>query len=163
MAFLTGSDTSLTNLGSFLDPGVTSIDQPTKLPDHGNKTLSRAVALHLEGKREAAARTLSKAIEAGEHDPALYAALGHVQFELRDFEHAAASYRALTELDPVHRTAHYNLGVCLGNAQQWKPAAEAFRKSLTADATRVDAHLGLGIALIRSGSPAQAQEGSIII
>jgi len=68
MAFLTGSDTSLTNLGSFLDPGVTSIDQPTKLPDHGNKTLSRAVALHLEGKREAAARTLSKAIEAGEHD-----------------------------------------------------------------------------------------------
>ena len=86
MAFLTGSESGL---GSFLDP-VTSIDHGTKQPDHGNKTLSRAVALHLEGKREAAARVLSKAIEAGENDPALYAALGHVQFELRDFEHASA-------------------------------------------------------------------------
>jgi Flp pilus assembly protein TadD len=92
------------------------------------------VALHLEGKREAAARTLSKAIEEGERDPALYAALGHVQFELRDFEHAAASYRALVELDPAHHTAHYNLGVCLGNAQQWKQAADAFPQALAVDA-----------------------------
>ena len=62
---------------------------------------------------------------------------------------------------PAHRTAYYNLGVCLGNAQQWKQAADAFRKALAADATRVDAHLGLGIALIRAGSPAKPRNRSI--
>ncbi|MGA8580593.1 MAG: hypothetical protein WB579_18055, partial [Bryobacteraceae bacterium] len=103
MAFLTGSDSGLTSLGSFMPSSVTSINQP-KQADQANKTLARAVALHLEGKRESAARILSKAIEAGEHDAALYAALGHVQFELRDFEHAAESYRSVTEMEPNHRT-----------------------------------------------------------
>src|ERR1039457_6499769 len=58
--------------------GIRSIDQ-YQAQRTASKALSKAVSLHLEGKHESAARTLAKAIEGGERDPALYAALGHIQ------------------------------------------------------------------------------------
>jgi len=137
--------------------GVMSIEDG-KQQKRANRTLAKAVSLHLEGKLETAARLLAKAIEGGENDASLLSALGHIQYELRDFEAAAATYTQMAEAEPQHRTAHFNLGVCQGNLQKWKPAAEAFRKALEADATRAEALLGLGIALIHAGSPAQALE-----
>ena len=122
----------------------------------GEPHLSKAVSLHLEGKLESAAKMLSKAIEAGERDPALYSALGHIQYEMRDYEAAAAVYAQLVELEPLHRTAYFNLGVCQGNLKNWKAAAESFRVAAEVDATRTDALLGLGISLIHTGSPAKA-------
>jgi hypothetical protein len=44
--------------------------------------LARAVSLHLEGKRKDALRELNTAMEAGEESPEIYAAKGHIQFEL---------------------------------------------------------------------------------
>src|ERR1017187_10230415 len=73
-----------------------------------NRTLSKAVSLHLEGKLESATKLLSKAIESGERDPALFSALGHIHFEMRDYASAAATYTQLVELEPLHRTAHFN-------------------------------------------------------
>ena len=97
-----------------LPPGVTPINRlsPWRRAD---RTLSKAVSLHLEGKLEGAAGMLSRAIESGERDPALYSALGHIHYEMRDYESAAAIYEQLAELEPLHRTAHFNLGVCRGN------------------------------------------------
>src|ERR1035441_5516131 len=114
--------------GMPLPPGVTPITE-IRNPKRANKTLSKAVSLHLEGKLEGAARLLSKAIEDGERDPALYAALGHVQYEMRDYEAAAETYATLSEIDPKHRTASFNLGVCYGNLKQWKDAATAFQRA----------------------------------
>ena len=62
------------------------------------------------------------------------------------------------DLEPRHRTAHFNLGVCQGHLKNWKAAAEAFRAAPPAKTARADALLGLGISLIHAGSPAQATE-----
>src|ERR1039457_7282871 len=93
--------------GMPMPPGVTAITD-VKSHKRANKTLSKAVSLHLEGKLESAARLLSKAIEDGEKDLGLYAALGHIQYEMQDFEAAAHTYAALSEIDPKHRSASFN-------------------------------------------------------
>src|SRR5579863_9798735 len=138
--------------------GVTSIDDAKSPKRVGSRTLSKAVSLHLEGKRESAAKMLTKAIDSGERDASLYSALGHIHYEMRDYESAATTYAQLVGLEPQHRTAHFNLAVCQGNLKNWKEAAEAFRRAAEVDATRADALLGLGISLIHTGSPAQAME-----
>src|SRR5947207_13921646 len=92
---------------SMMPPGVTPITE-LKQQKRVNRTLSKAVSLHLEGKLESAARLLSKAIDSGEKDLGLFTALGHIHYEMRDYEAAARAYQQLVELDPVHRTGHFN-------------------------------------------------------
>src|SRR5580765_3896595 len=149
MEYVSGSQTN----GMPMPPGVTAITD-IKSQKRANKTLSKAVSLHLEGKLDGAARLLSKAIDDGERDMGLYAALGHIQYEMHDYAAAAETYAALAEFDPKHRTASFNLGVCHGNLKQWNEAATAFRRAAEADSSRADALLGLGIALIHEGQPA---------
>ena len=98
MEYVSGSQTN----GMPMPPGVTAITD-IKSQKRANKTLSKAVSLHLEGKLEGAARLLSKAIDDGERDIGLYAALGHIQYEMHDYEAAAQTYAALCEIDPKRR------------------------------------------------------------
>src|SRR6516225_5843785 len=148
MEYVSGTETN----GLPVPPGVATIND-LKNQKRANKTLSKAVSLHLEGKLESAARLLSKAIDDGEREAGLYSALGHIQCEMHDYESAARTYEQLADIDPRHRTAWFNLGVCQGNLKRWGEAAEAFRNATEADATRADALLGLGIALIHNGRP----------
>jgi hypothetical protein len=74
MEFVTGTQTN----GMPMPPGVTPITD-LKNQKRANKTLSKAVSLHLEGKLEGAARLIVKAVEEGERDLGLFAALGHIQ------------------------------------------------------------------------------------
>src|SRR5437762_277959 len=136
--------------GPAMPPGVTPITE-LKQQKRVSRTLSKAVSLHLEGKLESAANLLSKAIEEGEKEPGLFSALGHIQYEMRDFEGAGSTYEQLIEIDPRHRTAYFNLGVCQGHIKNWKSAVESFRKAADIDGTRADAMLGLGISLIHNG------------
>src|SRR5436305_7056473 len=99
MEYVTGSEHN----GLAMPPGVTPITD-LKNQKRANKTLSKAVSLHLEGKLEPAARLLTKAVEDGEREPSLYSALGHIQYEMRDYEAAARTYAQLSEVDPQHRT-----------------------------------------------------------
>ena len=137
MDFLSSAETSN---GNGMPPGVTPITE-LKHQKRVNRTLSKAVSLHLEGKLEPAVRLLSKAIEGGEKEAGLYTALGHIQYEMRDFDGAALTYMQLVELEPLHRTGHFNLGVCHGHLKDWKSSAEAFRNALEADSNRADALL----------------------
>src|SRR5579872_6187595 len=153
MEFVRGEVSSLETL----PPGVTSITDP-KHQKRVSRTLSKAVSLHLEGKLDSAAKLLSRAIETGEQDPGLYSALGHIHYENRDYQAAATTYQQLVELDHHHRTAHFNLGVCLGNLKDWARAAEAFHSAFECDASRADALLGLGICLLHIGQPKDSVE-----
>ena len=90
-----------------MPPGVTSISD-LKQQKRVSRTLSKAVSLHLEGKLESAARLLAKAIETGERESGIYSALGHIQYEMRDYEGAASVYGQLVEQEPLHRTAHFD-------------------------------------------------------
>src|SRR5690242_578867 len=94
-----------------------------------SKSLSKAVSLHLEGKLDEASRELRRTIEAGERHPALYSALGHVQYELKDFAEAVNSYAQLLEMEPTHRTGHFNMAVSLGKLARWAEAAASFQKA----------------------------------
>ena len=64
--------TSRTDLGLHLD----LIAPETAKTPAASATLGRAIALHLEGKTEAALKELSSAIEGGENLAELHAALG---------------------------------------------------------------------------------------
>src|SRR5690606_13967858 len=113
----------------------------------------KAVSLHLEGNLEQALEELNAAIENGEKGAEVYAAQGHVLFELGRFEEAAAAYQQLVELTPNHPTADFNLGICYEKLGQWEEAAQHFEKSLESDPEREDANLGLGICLLRQDKP----------
>src|SRR5664280_2139426 len=140
MEYVSGNQTN----GMPLPPGVTAITD-IKAQKRATRTLSKAVSLHLEGKLEGAGRLLSKAIEDGERDIGLYAALGHIQYEMHDFAAAARTYATLSEIDPKHRNASFNLGVCHGNLKQWGEAAAAFRAASDAGAPRPETMLGLSV------------------
>src|ERR1035441_7108209 len=77
---------------------------------------------------------------------------------MRDYPAAADVYAQLVELEPLHRTAHFNLGVCQGNLKDWSNASESFRIAAEVDASRTDALLGLGTSLIHTGKAEEALE-----
>ena len=48
------------------------------------------------------------AIEGGEETPEVFAAKGHIQFELEQFDDAIKTYERLLTLAPRHQTANFN-------------------------------------------------------
>src|SRR3954466_6484198 len=62
-------------------------------------SLGKAVALHLEGKTEAALKDLTSAIDGGENLAELHAAMGHMLFELQRFDEASKCYLKAAQAD----------------------------------------------------------------
>ena len=85
-----------------------------------SRALARAVSLHLDGKPQDALNELYSAVDSGEKDAEIYSALGHIHFQLDEFEEAATSYWKLVQLEPTHRTASFNLAVCLEKQGRWE-------------------------------------------
>ena len=119
-------------------------------------SLARAVALHLEGKRKEALKELNSAIENGEETAEVFAAKGHVQFELEQYDDAMKTYEKLLAVAPRHPTANFNLGICYEKLGRWQEATEAFTKALETDPQREEAQLGLGICLLHQEKPEPA-------
>src|SRR3954454_10869595 len=71
--------------------------------------LAKAVSLHLEGKRKEALQELKGAISSGGDSAEVYSAIGHIQFELEQYEDAAKSYTRLLSLEPKHTAGNFNL------------------------------------------------------
>ena len=118
--------------------------------------LARAVALHLAGKREEAVKQLQSASASGKAPAEVYRAMGHIQFELEDFQQAEKSYRALVRLKPQYAMGWFNLAVCLERLGNWDQALEAFHKACSLEPSHLDAHLGLAIAHLRLEDPKSA-------
>src|SRR5579863_7288482 len=110
--------------------------------------LARSVSLHLEGKRKEALKELNSAIESGEETAEVFAAKGHIQFELEQYEDAIKTYEKLLGAAPRHPTAHFNLAICYEKLGRWQEATDGFQKALETDAEREEAQLGLGICLL---------------
>lgn len=123
-----------------------------------SKVLSKAAALHLDGKLDEGAKELMRALDAGERHPALYFALGQLQYELQQYGPAAQNYTQAAILQPLHPTAHFNAAVCLGRSERWEDAAAAFRKAISNDPARTEAQLALGACLVQLGSHNEALE-----
>ena len=128
-------------------------------PDTTNKGsgyLARAVALHLAGKRDEALKQLQRAVAANEASAEIYRAMGHIQFEIGNFDEAAKSYRILTQVKPQYAMGWFNLAVCLERLSAWEDAAQAFHRASTLDPGNLDAHLGLGVCHLRQEDPKSA-------
>lgn len=134
-------------------PGVNGAEAAVKATQETriSRVLSRAASLHLDGKREEAARELVRALDGGDRHPALYFALGQLQYELGEYLPASQSYGQAALLQPQHPTAHFNTGVCLGRLERWDEAAESFKKAISNDPARLEAHLALGACLVQMG------------
>jgi tetratricopeptide (TPR) repeat protein len=122
------------------------------------RALSKAASLHLDGKLDEAAKELVRSLNGGERHPALFFALGQLQYELQDYGPAAQNYAQAALLEPLHPTAHFNAGVCLGRLERWEEAAASFRKAISNDPVRSEAHLALGACLVQSGLHNEAVE-----
>ena len=116
-----------------------------------SRVLSKAASQHLDGKLDEAAKEVVRALDGGERHPALYFALGQLQYELQEYRPASQSYAQAALLQPLHPTAHFNAGVCLGRIERWEDAAAAFRKAISNDPARTEAHLALGACLVQLG------------
>src|SRR5439155_827132 len=92
-------------------------------------SLGKAVALHLEGKTDAALKELSLAIDGGENFAELHAAMGHIQFELQRYDDAAKSYLKAAQADLKSKTASYNRGAA-GIARKDKAVIKEFSERL---------------------------------
>jgi tetratricopeptide (TPR) repeat protein len=82
----------------------TSAARPAAHAQTVSPALARSVSLHLEGKHKDALTELNTAIENGEGSAELYAAKGHLQFELEHYADAIKLYREAPRLAPRHNS-----------------------------------------------------------
>ncbi len=75
--------------------------------------LGRVVAFHLDGKYAEALQEINRAVANGIGTPQLYAAKGHLHYEMRQFEDAARSYQNVLNLQPDYPGATLNLALSL--------------------------------------------------
>ena len=136
-------------------PAGPEFNEKNVAPASGSAVLARAVSLHLAGKAEEALRHLQRAA-VSEGSPEIYRAMGHIQFELDDFQASADSYRALLKLKPQFAMGWFNLAVCLERQSSWEDACEAFHQSSVLDPKHMDAHLGCGVCHLRLEDPKSA-------
>ena len=71
-----------------------------------------------------------------EHSALLLGTLANLQFQQRDYDAAADSYRKILQVDPGDYSARLNLGICLEKTGQWAAALEEFGRVLEVDPHR---------------------------
>ncbi|HET8547298.1 MAG TPA: tetratricopeptide repeat protein, partial [Bryobacteraceae bacterium] len=118
----------------------------------------KGARLHLAGRSDEAMKVLTAAAGKNEHLAEIYAVLGQIQFEKQKYADAAATFAKLTDVEPRHRTAYYNHGVCLLRSGDKQAAATAFERALNVDPNRAGARLGLGLCRLATGDHAGALE-----
>ena len=89
--------------------------------------LAAAVKLASDGKLDEAVKDLERAESQGENPVEVQTGLGHLRFEQQKWDEAAGSYSQVVELEPKHRTAHYNLGLTLRWREKFAEDASRFR------------------------------------
>ena len=106
--------------------------------------LARAVSLHLEGKRAEALQELKGAASHAGETAEFASAMGHIQFELEQYEDAARAIQAPLDRSEAYGRTVQSCGLP-GKFGRWEDAAERFTKVLETSPTRTEARLGLAI------------------
>jgi len=141
-------------------PRVTSLrtahmESPEKSgagPMSGPGYLARAVALHLAGQREEALKQLQRAVAANEKSAEIYRAMGHIQFELGNFQESAKSYRTLAQLKPSTPWAG-SIWRSRWNAATLGTTLRGLSQGMHARSQALEAQLGLGVCHLRMEDP----------
>jgi tetratricopeptide (TPR) repeat protein len=128
-----------------------------KKPPKPAPSVVKAIVLHMEGKIEEAIKELQRGVKAGENTLDVYAGLGHLQFEAGRFDAAAEAYRTVLEREPLHKTCHYNLAVCLEKTGLHKEALASFEKAFEINPKRLEIGIGVGVSLLHLRRFAEAE------
>ena len=131
---------------------------PAGKPKRATKSVALARALELvsNGLLEDAIRELEQATQQGENTTDIHSSLSHLYFEQQSWEQAAAGYRKVLALDPFHRAAHYNLGLCLERMEAFEEASREFEAESQSDPLSWQSLLGRGFCLLKLGKPESA-------
>src|ERR1700687_402988 len=106
------------------------VDDPAKKKrPASSSTLAKAVTLASSGRLDDAVSELEAAAKRGESPAEVYAALGHLRFEQKNWAEATRCYSKVAEVEPKHRTARYNLGLCLERQGKFDEAGTAFESA----------------------------------
>src|SRR5258707_11256235 len=138
--------------------GDTVEDPSKKKRPIASSALAAAVKLASEGRIDDAVKELERAAAKGESPNEVHTALGHLKFEQQNWSEAANWYRKVTTADAKHRTAHYNLALCLERQGKFADAASGFEYALSIDPKRWQAHLARGLCLLQLGKADLALE-----
>jgi tetratricopeptide (TPR) repeat protein len=109
--------------------------------------LSRAVVRHLKGDLDGALQILTN-IDPSIESPELFAARGHVQMDLGDFNGAGQSYQSVVELRPQDPEGWFQAGYCLHKTGQTAAALDHLRKAADLGATWIEVPLAIAICLV---------------
>jgi tetratricopeptide (TPR) repeat protein len=85
-----------------------------------------------------------------------FRATGHAQFQQRRYEDAAGSYSAAAAAEPDQTAVHFDLAVCLAKAEEWRAAANSFRRVLEDNPGHAEALAGLGSCLLHLDAAEEA-------
>ena len=123
--------------------------------------LSSVLVLDREGKTEQALAVANKLVAdmpINKKDPDPLWVKGHLHFEQKQFAEAAEAYRKAAEVDPNHRTAHYNYGLSLERLGDFQEASEAFARAAAINPKVWQARLGQAVCALEMKNPEQAIE-----
>src|ERR1700736_1160026 len=121
-----------------------------------SEALVQALALNAEGKTEEALAAIEGALEQGENSPDLQWTKAHLQFELGRYSEALAGYQEVLASTPGHKSAGFNVAVCLEKLGRFQEASGAFHAAAASDSNLWQAELGLGVCLLHLQKPDEA-------
>jgi tetratricopeptide (TPR) repeat protein len=121
-------------------------------PDQAEFYFGLAEAVALQGRLEAAIELWQQAIQYAPNWAAPYRAQAEVWQKLGDWQQAIARYFRTLELQPDCEI-HYQLGVCLGQMQQWQQAMQQWQQAVQLEAYFPAALADLGWAQLRLNQP----------
>jgi Flp pilus assembly protein TadD len=84
-------------------------------------------------------------------------ALGDALREAGDCARAVGAYRTVVVVQPSHRDAHTNLGICLAQTGQLDEAERSFRRALEIDPDFVRGYTNLGALALVAGDAERAR------
>lgn len=88
--------------------------------------------------------------------PAFHFQQGTERYRQGKLSEAVAAYRQCVTLDPTFPNARYNLGVALGDAEQYDEAMACLQQVIQAEPERAEAHNSLGYLSSRRRRPREA-------
>ena len=88
--------------------------------------------------------------------PAYHAEIGARLYREKKLDEASAAFRECLRIDPKFPSAAYNLGVCLGDADQYEEAIRYLQQASEAEPERAEIYNSLGFVHARSARPAEA-------
>ena len=118
--------------------------------------LAKAISLATEGRLDDAIKELERAAENGEIPSRSIPRWDICASSSRIGATAAECYGKVAALEPKHRTAHYNLGLCLERQDKFDEAAQSFETALEIDPQRWQAQLATGPLPAATGQAEEA-------